>query len=313
MRIFLTTGVLAALALLSGCARSKITTEIRADGSWLRTVSFTGQDKKEDMQMTPALEDTFVFPTGAGWKPRQEKKNDDRTMIFERVMPAGRSLEGDLSIKGDGPEKLQLVNEVTVTRAAPGRFEYRETLRWKGSPPTSLGVKTEDLAEIKAALPKPLATDANAKALAEKSAVLFLPLLFGPGDPLLAMGLVHPDLAERRASQRIGGVLMKALEEQFGDKMLPAQRQEVARRLIKTSFSSGRPSKPDMSAGPSPSGGKNSGGLTPLMFILKPHGRVVSSNGEMDELNGEVYWALFPEAAALKDLVLTAVVENAKK
>src|SRR5690349_1420825 len=134
MRIFLTTSVLAALALLSGCARSKITTEIRADGSWLRTVSFTGQDKKEDMQMTPALEDTFVFPTGPGWKSRQEKKNDDRTMIFERVMPAGRSLEGDLSIKGDGPAKLQLVNEVTVTRAAPGRYEYRETLRWKGSP-----------------------------------------------------------------------------------------------------------------------------------------------------------------------------------
>jgi hypothetical protein len=36
---------------------------------------------------------------------------------------------------------------------------------------------------------------------------------------------------------------------------------------------------------------------------------VISSNGDLDELTGEVYWALFPPAAALKPVVLTAVVE----
>ena len=54
--------------------------------------------------------------------------------------------------------------------------------------------------------------------------VLIMPLMFGPGDPLLAIGLMHPDLAARRASQRIGSVLPKALEEQFGDKMTPLER-----------------------------------------------------------------------------------------
>jgi hypothetical protein len=45
------------------------------------------------------------------------------------------------------------------------------------------------------------------------------------------------------------------------------------------------------------------------MFILKTPGRIVSSNGEVDELTGEVFWALFDAAAALQDVVLTAVVE----
>jgi hypothetical protein len=30
------------------------------------------------------------------------------------------------------------------------------------------------------------------------------------------------------------------------------------------------------------------------MFILKFPGKVVSTNGQIDELTGEVYWALFP-------------------
>jgi hypothetical protein len=196
---------------------------------------------------------------------REEKQKEERSMTFERTLAPGASLKGDLSIKGDDPEKLKLVNEVTVTRAGPRRFEYRETLRWQGAPPKSFGnVKPEDLAEIKFGLPKPLATDANARALAGKTAALAIPLTFGPGDPLLALGPLHPDLAERRDSQRIGAILLKALEEQFGDKMDLAQRREVARRLISKTFSATRPSQPDPSAGP-PS--TKSSGLTPSLGL----------------------------------------------
>jgi hypothetical protein len=167
--------------------------------------------------------------------------------------------------------------------------------------------KMDDLAELKAALPKQLATDENARAVAEKTASLAIPVLFGPGDPLLAIGIMHPDLASRRASQRIGALMIKALEEQFGDKMTAAQRRDVALKMIDTTLAKTRVGKPDPSSGP-PSKGSSSG-LTPLMFILKTQGKIVSSNGEMDELTGEVFWALFPEATGLKPVVLTAVVE----
>jgi hypothetical protein len=296
-----------ALALLSGCARARVTTEIRSGGAWTRTVALTGQEKKEgQMDMGSSIEDSFVLPSGDGWKSRVEKKEADQTTTFEKSFTAGAPLTGDLSIKGDGG-KTDLVNEVSVTKLTPRRYEYRETLRWTGPPPTGMTLKPEDLAGLKAVLPKALATDENAQGIATKMAGLVMPMLFGPGDPLLAIGLLHPDLAGRRASQRVGSLMLKALEQQFGDKMTPAQRRDVTLKLIETSFSGTKPSKPDPAAGPPAS--KGGGGLTPLMFIVKSPGKVISSNGEVDELTGEVYWALFPPAASLKPVVLTAVVE----
>jgi hypothetical protein len=295
------------LALLTGCARGRVTTEIRSGGAWTRTVALTGQEKKEgQMDMGGSIEDSFVIPAGDGWKSRTEKKDANVTTTFEKTFAVGAPLKGDLSVKGDGG-KPALVNEVSVTRLTPRRFEYRETLRWAGPPPKDMNLKPEDLAELKAVLPKALATDENVKGMADKMAVLIMPMLFGPGDPLLAIGLLHPDLAGRKASQRIGSLMLKALEEQFGDKMTASQRRDVTLKLIETSFAQAKPKAPDPAAGP-PSPDKGSG-LTPLMFIVKSPGKVISSNGEVDELTGEVYWALFPPAAALKPVVLTAVVE----
>ncbi len=305
MRISMSCIGLAAIVLLGGCARARITTEIKPDGSWLRTTTFTGQAKKEGMQLASTIEETFLAPSGDKWKSREEKKNEDRTLIFERVLAAGESLKGDLALKGDGEGKVKLTNEVRIVRAGPKRFEYRETLHWSGEAPDMASVKPENIAQIKEVLPKPLATDANARALAAKVSTLLVPLIFGPGDPLLAMGLVHPDLAERRARQRIGNLLLTALEQQFGPRMAPAERRDVARKLISEALST-KPSPPEP-GGSSAKGNKTS--LTPLMFVLKTPGRVVSSNGEADELTGEVYWALFPEAASMRDVVLTALCE----
>lgn len=257
------------------------------------------------MDMGGSVEDAFAAPTGEGWKSHAETKDDNRTVTYEKSLPVGASLKGDLSVKGD-EGKVTLSNEVSVKMIAPKRYEYRETLRWSGPPLKSMALKPEDLADLKAALPKALATDANANALADKTVTLIVPVLFGPGDPMLAIGLLHPDLAEHRISQKIGGVILKALQDQFGDKMTPAERREVALKLIATTFSKAKPAKPDPAAGP-PSG--KGSGLTPLMFIVKSGGKVISSNGEVDDLTGEVYWALFPEAASLQPVVLTAVFE----
>jgi hypothetical protein len=304
MRLFGLSLALSASILLAGCARARVTTSIQPDGSFKRTVVLIGQAKK-DMQVTPTLEDTFVIPSGAGWTSKEEKQNDERMLTLDRTVPAGGSLAGDVSIKAE-EGKLKLVNEVKVTRLGPHRFEYRETLKYKGDRTKVLGnISAEDLGRIRSYLPKELATDANAKALAQKMTVLSVPMLFGPGDPLLAIGLMHPDLAMRRAGQRLGAVLLKALEQQFGDQLQPAQRRDIARQLIEETFTSSRIKPPDPSAGP-PS--KDSG-ITPLMFTVKTPGRVVSSNGELDELSGEVFWALFDEAATFNDVVLTAVVE----
>jgi len=313
--------VLATLALATGCSRARVTTEIKANGSWTRTVVLAGQPKQEGMQMATALEDAMAIPSGPEWKLSEETKDSERIVTAVRTLAAGAALKGDISLKEDVPKpppgqeapkkepSFVVVNEATVTRLGPRRFEYKETLRWVGPPSKAASnLKPEDLEQLKAMLPKALATDANARAVAEKSAALAIPILFGPGDPLLAMGLLHQDLALRRASQRMGGVMMKALEEQFGDKMPLAERREVTRKLIDAAFAQARPAKPDPAAGPSPDKG-SSGKLTSLMFILKTTGKIISSNGEVDDLTGEVFWALFPDAASLKPVVMSAIVE----
>ena len=308
MRSLALSAIFLATILLSACARVRVTTQIQRDGSAVRTMVLTGQVKKDGMQ-TPTVEDTFVIPSGAGWKSSENKKDDSQVLTFERQWTADAHVQADVSIKANQPGKLRLTNEVSIKRIAPHQFEYRETLLWKGDSTKVLGdVQPSDLAEIKAHLPAQLATDANARALAAKVAESAVPVLFGPGEPLLAIGFLHPDLALYRANQRLGGLMTKALEQQFGDKMQPAERREVARRLIEATLTSSKMSKPDPTgAGVAPS--SNNSGLTPLMFIVKSPGRIVSSNGETDDLSGEVFWAFFEEAAAFKELVLTAVVE----
>jgi len=163
MRTHVVTGLVFSLALLTGCGRARVTTEIRGGGAWKRTVALTGQEKKEgQMDMGGAVQDSFVLPSGEGWNSRTEKKDSDQTTIFERTLALGAQLKGDLSVKGDDG-RPELVNEVPTTRLAPRRFEYRETLRWLGPPPSGIGLKPEDMAALQAVLPPALATDANAR------------------------------------------------------------------------------------------------------------------------------------------------------
>src|SRR5206468_2936341 len=119
-----------------------------------------------------------------------------------------------------------------------------ETLRWVGPPPESTMFRPEDLAQLKASLPKALATDSNARAVVEKTGTLLVSALFGPGEPLLTVSFLHPDLATRRLSQRVGGAVMKALEEQFGDKMKLTERRELTRNLIAITSAQTKPSQP---------------------------------------------------------------------
>lgn len=310
-----------AILLTSGCARGKYVTEIKADASWQRTDTVTGKAQKEGGMPGTTLQDFFVTPTDGkdGWKRTEEKKGaDDVTLVFTRSVPAGGgAIKGDVGIKGDGPDKLSLVNQVTVTKKPQGQIEYREVLHWVGSKEGSvIDPKPEDLTALRNALPKALATDANAKALAESAAKQFIPMLFGPGDPLLTIGIMHPDLAERRLTRQIGASLDRALQERFGDKLSQAERRAIVTNLIQIQLSNSKPATPDPGAPPAPdkkSGSSSGPGLIPLIFVVHGPGRVVSTNGEKDEFAGEVYWALYPEAALLSDVVMTVVFDPSAK
>ena len=62
MKRLLLVAALGSAAAFTGCARARVTTEIRPDGSFTRTDTFTGQGKS-DGSMVPSIEDTFLLPT----------------------------------------------------------------------------------------------------------------------------------------------------------------------------------------------------------------------------------------------------------
>ena len=106
LNVFVIASSLLAATLLGGCARSSITTEIKTGGSWTRTVALTGQEKKRaEWTWVPLWRMSSRCPSGGEWKSREQKKDSDRTLTFERSLAAGSSLEGDLTIKGGEADK----------------------------------------------------------------------------------------------------------------------------------------------------------------------------------------------------------------
>jgi hypothetical protein len=79
--------------------------------------------------------------------------------------------------------------------------------------------------------------------------------------------------------------------------------------LIQETLNPGKLTQPDPAVAAAATSGSNIG-LTPLMFIVQPPGKVISTNGEIDEFTGEIFWAMFEGAATYQDVVMTAVLET---
>src|SRR5579871_3911592 len=225
--------------LATGCARSVITTSVRADGNWTRTVSFHGPNPdKNGLGPNTKLEDVFTLPAGGSWKITQSKTDEEVVYTAERPLHLGDVVRQDISVKGK--KEVVLTNEASVKETSPGVFTYREVLHWQGPMPKDL-TDPEVVAGVKAALPPALATDANVKKTSEELGRELGMTLMGPPDPLLPhilSGLMmQPDLVQHQISNRLGDSVDKILAADYGDRLTPEQRHEVIRKLISGVFS----------------------------------------------------------------------------
>ncbi len=308
--------------LLGGCARGVATTTVRPNGSWTRKVTFHGsKPEKDGSAMGTTISEAFVLPTGAGWKVTHEDTKDEAVVVAERALEPGETLRGDITVKGGKKQPMPTaVNEVTVQKTAPGVFKYTETIHWKGPVPKSLTPDADMIVAFKKALPPALATEANARSLAAQSIRDLWHVMFGPGDPLisqLSSLMSSPELVERRVQQRIGATLEQHIEAKFGAQMTAEQRRSMARSIIHSSLfslTSQTKNAGPMGAQPEPGNDKaDKEDTTPsasLFIAVKLPGRITAANGERDDVNGEVFWALYPEAAVLGDVTLTATCDT---
>jgi hypothetical protein len=291
---------LAGAVLASGCARATVTTDIKADGAWTRTLNFRSDT-------VDRLHETFALPFGAPWKVSKEPLDGEVIYIAGRTLRPGETLRQDLVLReaDKGKATRQLVNEVSVREVVPGKLEYREVLHWQGKRlPGLASLDRKLLGTIKAALPAALANDADSRDVAQTGLRAFWRIMLGPDDPLLAQASGHPDLAERRIRQRLAMAVDQALQAKFGDRTTLDERRVTQRKLV-AAIMDALPIQRRAKNKTKPLELKESD-TVPLAFVVRLPGKPEATNGELDEETGEVFWGLYSGAAAVEDVVMTA-------
>lgn len=294
--------VIPCLLAVGGCARSASETAVASDGSWTRTVKFTIPKEGQMGGEPPKFEDTFVLPS-AGWTVTRTTDKDNQIFTATRAAKLGELIAKDVQVKNK--KGLVCVNEVKVTQLSEGKFEYLETIRY-------VGTDKPDVAEARKWMGPmllevlPAGTDqATTDRFSDAMIAEMWHIIFGPTEPLLSQLFFSPDLAERRMKAKFGRALDTLLKKEFGEKMDADARLKAIRGLMAKLDSNKllEGSKEKQKEGPSDDN------LVAMFTSVKLPGRIIDSNGELDEVSGEVFWAYYPESAQLGDVVLRAVCE----
>lgn len=299
---------LAAVIALTGCMRANTMTIVAEDGAWSRTVKFT--IPKQDMMGKPGKFEDFVFlPSGADWKTSQVTEKDNLVFTATRQAKLGDQILDDLRLKEKG--KAVLTNSVTVRDLGNGRYEYLETIKYVGEQKPGMDQSREELFGIlKESLEGVELTEAQAKEISLGAMKDLWRIMFGPTRPLLPTLAMHPDLGERELRRHFGKSMDAQFEKVFGDKLSKEARLKAVRTLM-AKLDAEKVMGPTRESAQSGGGGEGGGndGLVSMTTSVKLPGRIVESNGEIDEVSGEVFWAFYSEAAIVEPLTLRAVCE----
>lgn len=292
---------------ISGCARTVAVSEVREDGSWKRSVTFT-VSQQEGMGPETKIEDVFALPSGAQWKTSREKGKGELIFRAEREAKLGETIEGDVTILEKKQPKL--VSRVTVSEIEPGVYEYREVYRLATprKPLDAVKLTPEERQKLPALL-RDNATDDQLKEIMTGTVDSIWRLLFGPSEPLLLSFLVQPEVVERKMRQRMGAAMEAELEKVLGEKLDATQRRAIVRELLtesqlKSAFNPEEEAKKKTEEEPSTGSGA---GLVSILVSVKLPGTIVESNGLVDPYTGEVFWNFYQEAAEIRDVELRAV------
>lgn len=292
------------MPLIAGCSRVAVTTSVKADGSWTRQDVFsqakTGMTGSE-------LSDTFTLPAqGAGWTAKKAVTDKEVSYTASLNVKGPGQFGRDIQVRRQNKGPVLVTNTVVVREISPGRWQYTETLHWNGDKPSELtNPPAEVITALKAALPASIATDANAKALATGLIRGFWSAMFGPGQSVLPQMMLQQDAAQHVLVQRLGKSIDAALGETVGSRLTPEERRETVKKMI-SAMATQAQAKSTPESGGKASASKDGTDMPAMTFTLKPPGTILETNGESDVYANEVWWTLYPEAAALGDVTLKA-------
>lgn len=297
-------GLLALTALVvgPGCSKAFTETTLKADGSGTRKVTFTLSKGMEEKG--PNVDDYFKLPRSSGAKIAQ--KTDDKgdvTITMERNLAAGAAPFSDIELKEK--EGIRLRNLVSVRNLGDGKLEYTETITWVSAKKTDFSKQNTQFARLlPKALPEGVSSAATNEKIAGEAASSMVQLMFGPNEPMILMLMTHPEYTLKKFKARFAKNLDGIMSRNLGDKMDAAARKESIKKLVAL-LDAESVVGDKQEAGQEASEDKT--GLVAFTFSVTMPGEVIETNGELDELTGDVSWAMFGEGAQAGPVVLRAV------
>jgi hypothetical protein len=293
-----------AALLAGGCARVESLSQVDASGSLERKVTMRvaqmGMD--EDPKTLPS--NLITLQGQPAWKVTTSKDGTDSILEASRTLAPGDSESGSFTVTNGSSSKARC--QVKAVKRDDGTIEYTETWIWEGkqSPPitgvlneagreslkkhlTPLGAAEADLAAIEASVGRDL-----------KRAVL------GPGEPMLMILLTDPSLGLRKIRAKMVGYLESAIVKRLPDTDPGARKKAVLAIVTETAteLDKKRTATADSAQGP-----ESSGMLLSFSLAVQGPGQVIETNGEVDPVDGRVYWSMFLDAVEGENLVLRAV------
>ena len=311
-----------ALFCITGCARVGTSTEVKPDGSFVRTVVYRGSAPSTDgMGMGPSLDDMVTAPRTPGWKvtrAKDPKSESEVVVTATRDFAAGETLSDDLALKSppkkDAPKGTLpttiLGNTLSVRTLPDGKLEYREVIRWRGAKPKELTAPIPELLTTLSVSVPALAKAAQATVATHIQQGLWR-ALFGPGEPLLGQLMTHPELGEFQLKKRLGQTVSDELRTALGDTLTDSERRVAVQKIV-VAITESVSSKTKQQANAGPGGESSNDALVALLIKAKLPGKLIQTNGEEDPATGEIVWGLFSQAPAAGDVVLTAICDPGK-
>lgn len=290
--------------MVIGCAKTTTISEIRTNGTWERTIKLSVSKGMDEEPLK--IDKYFTAPAGSQWKTSEKMEKDTLVLTAVRQMKIGDEPVSDIVIREkDG---IKLKNSVSVKEIAPGRYEYVETFTWTGAKKDNGDEMTKKMAEeLKKILPASVEDPLLNKVAADVGKQLWK-FIWGPGDPMLLTILTNADYASHKVSLKMSQILDAVFVKHLDDLMTVAERRAAIRKFVESIKSEELMKKPDEQSAPSPDGGD--GDLIPMFAKVKFPGKIIESDGEVDPISGEVFWALYPEAAQMGVVRIHAICDT---
>ncbi len=314
MRQFIVLSVACGLCLV-GCARLTGTTDLKPDGTWTRKVKISRSNAANQTgQVQDKLDDMVKF-AGSGWQTSTRVEKSDEVYEGTRTMAADNK-GGDDYVLGT-KDKPTLACAIKWTPIGDGKVLYEETYTWKGDPPDQAKDK-ESRDKMKAGVAKALGDIKTSEQQLDKIVDNLVGRLWkeimGPNDPkffdlfvkpeetfrILRIDFYHQVLDDLRAAN-LGG------DE--------ATRQKAARAIAIAVIESGNLAGDQAIEPPGPPDQpENKKDLGPVMIqsTLGFPGTVQESNGNVDPVDGRVYWSMVSEAPQRGTVIFRALIDTKK-